>query len=96
MTEAQFQAKLIKRIKARFPGCQVLKNDSSYQQGIPDLTVLFECRWATLEVKKSASAAKQPNQDHFIGELDKMSFAAVICPENEEAVFSALEQALIF
>lgn len=93
MTEAQFQTRLIKRIKVRFPGCKVLKNDPSHQQGMPDLTILFNDRWATLEVKKSASAALQPNQEHFIAELDKMSFAVIVFPENEEEVFSALEQA---
>ena len=47
--ERDFQAKLIMELKVRFQGCMVLKNDSSYIQGIPDLLVLYKDRWATLE-----------------------------------------------
>ena len=35
--ESNFQANLIKELKNIFPGCIVMKNDSSYIQGIPDL-----------------------------------------------------------
>ena len=40
MTEGQYQTKIIKKLKARFPGCDVLKMDSSYRQGFPDLLLL--------------------------------------------------------
>jgi hypothetical protein len=93
VTENQYQAKLIKRLEAMFPGCVILKNDSSYQQGIPDLTLLFRNGWATLEVKRSAKEALQPNQAFFIRTLNEMSFAAVIYPENEEEVLNAIQQA---
>ncbi len=93
MTEAQYQTKLIKKIKERFPGCVAMKNDSGYQQGLPDWTILYKRNWATLEVKASQGAARQPNQEYFVQQLDDMSFAAVICPENEEEVLLALEQA---
>ena len=62
MLESKFQADLIKDIKNMFPGCVVMKNDSSYIQGIPDLLVLYNDRWASLECKKSEGARKQPNQ----------------------------------
>ncbi len=93
MTEAQYQAKLIKKIKAAFPGCVAIKNDSGYQQGIPDWTILYKKNWATLEVKASRGASRQPNQEYFVEQLDDMSFAAVIYPENEKEVLLALEQA---
>lgn len=93
VTENQYQSKLIKKLKHIFPGCVVLKNDSSYQQGILDLTLLHGDRWASLEVKRSADSPVQPNQDYFIRQLDDMSFAARIYPENEEEVLSALQQA---
>ena len=93
MTENQYQAKIIKKLKERFPGCDVLKTDASYQQGIPDLLILWHGYWASLEVKASASAHAQPNQDHYIDKLDEMSFAAYIYPENEEEVLGALQQA---
>ncbi len=93
MTENQYQAKLIKKLKDLFPGCVVLKNDSSYQQGVPDLTVFYNQQWAALEVKRSLSDASQPNQEYFVNKLNGMSFAAFICPENEREVLSALQQA---
>ena len=93
MTESQYQAKLIKRLEARFPGCLILKNDSGLRQGMLDLTILYGQYWASLEVKRSASATAQPNQDYYVKQLDEMSFAAYIYPENEEEVLNALQQA---
>lgn len=52
MLENKFQANLIKELKARFPGCIVMKNDPTYIQGIPDLLVLHKDKWASLECKK--------------------------------------------
>ena len=39
MKENKFQSDLIKEIKKKFDGCIVMKNDSGYIQGIPDITV---------------------------------------------------------
>lgn len=94
MTESQYQAALIKKIKALLPGCVVLKNDSSYQQGILDLTILYFEKWAALEVKATPQSARQPNQEYFVQQLDEMSFAAFIDPENEGEVLDALQEAL--
>lgn len=97
MLESEYQAKLIKKLQDCFRGCIVLKNDTSYRQGIPDLTILFPGGfWAVLEVKKSAREPERPNQNYYVGLLDEMSFAAFIYPENEEGVFSDLQQALEF
>ena len=90
MRESKFQAKLIKDIKERLPDCIVLKNDPTYLQGIPDLTVFNNDRWATLEVKKSANATHQPNQDYYVEMMDRMSFSRFVYPENRDAVFSDL------
>ena len=76
-----------------FPGCLVLKLDSGYRQGIPDIIILCEKYWALLEVKMSIISSSQPNQDYYIEMLDAMSFAAYIYPENEEEVLVALQQA---
>ncbi len=81
MTESQYQSKLIKKLKDMFPGCQMLKNDSGYQQGIPDWTILFGNKWAALEIKNGPKSAKQKNQEYFVQQLDSMSFAAIIYPE---------------
>ena len=91
--ESKFQAHLIQRLYEMFPGCVVLKNDSGYQQGIPDLTILYKRKWAMLEVKASADAAEQPNQRYFVDQLRGLSFAAFIYPENEEDVLYELQQA---
>jgi len=93
MTENQYQSKLIRKLKRMFPDCVILKNDPSYQQGMLDLTILWNDRWASLEVKASESAPEQPNQGYYIELLDGMSFAARIYPENEEEVLNALQQA---
>lgn len=50
--ERDFQAKLIKELKVMFKGCIIVKNDPNYIQGIPDLLILYNDRWAALEVKK--------------------------------------------
>jgi len=94
MKESEFQSRLIKEIKARFPGCYVLKNDANYIQGFPDLLVLHGNKWAALEVKKEAKAHHHPNQDYYIGLLGVMSFASFVYPENKEDVLDAMEQAL--
>ena len=81
MLENKFQSDLIKTLKKIFPNCIVMKNDCNYIQGIPDLTVLYEDKWAALECKKESNAKHRPNQDYYIGVLDKMSFARFIYPE---------------
>jgi hypothetical protein len=93
LTENQYQAKVIKKLEKMFPDCMVLKMDPSYQQGIPDLLLIWKHFWAFLEVKSFRSASSQPNQDYYVQRLNEMSFAAYIFPENEEEVLSALQQA---
>lgn len=90
MRENKFQSKLIKEIKDKFPGCMVLKNDPTYIQGVPDLTVFHESKWAALEIKKDAKAHKQPNQEYYVEKMDNMSFARFVCPENKNEVLSEL------
>ena len=91
--ENRFQVDLIDELNALFPGCIILKNDSSYIQGIPDLLILYRDRWAMLECKRSANESHQPNQDWYISKLDDMSYASFIFPENRERVLSELQQA---
>jgi len=93
MPENAYQAKLIRKLKRMFPGCEILKNDSGYKQGILDLTILYGPYWAMLEVKASASARERPNQGYYVRKLNDMSFAAFIYPENEEEVLLALQEA---
>ena len=90
MLENEFQSNLIKELKLIFPGCIVMKNDSSYIQGIPDLLVLYKNKWASLECKKNASASKRPNQEYYVGLMDEMSFSRFICPENKDEILNEL------
>ena len=93
MKESKFQHGLIKEIKERFPGSLVLKNDSTYIQGIPDLVVLWKDKWASLEVKNNANAAHRPNQDYYVERANKMSFSRFVYPENKQEVLNELQQA---
>jgi hypothetical protein len=93
MLESRYQAKLIKTLTAMFPGCEIIKMDPQRQQGILDLLILFGKKWASLEVKASATADVQPNQPYYVEKLNGMSFAAFIHPENEAEVLNALQQA---
>ena len=90
--EKDFQAKLIKELKKIFKGCLVMKLDSSYIQGIPDLLILYKNKWATLECKKNANSTKRPNQEYYVGLMNKMSFSRFISPENKEEVLNELRK----
>lgn len=91
--ERSFQRQLILELKKLFPGCIVTKLDTSHIQGLPDLLILFGKHWATLEVKRSARARRQPNQEHYVSVMDSMSFSRFIFPENKEEVLHELERA---
>lgn len=93
MRESVYQARLIKKLEQMFPGCVVHKNDPSHIQGIPDLTVYYGSQWAMLEVKAHPDANEQPNQRYYVEQLNEMSFAAFIHPENENEVLSELQHA---
>ena len=93
MLERNYQAGLIRRLKERFEGCMVLKTDPDYIQGFPDLLILHGAKWAALEVKRSAKAARQPNQEFYISKLGSMGCAYFICPENESEVLDEIQRA---
>lgn len=92
MLESYFQSNLISDLKKLFPGCIVLKNDASYIQGIPDLLILYGDRWAALECKQSAKAKHRPNQCYYVDQMNMMSFAQFIYPENKKEVLDDLQQ----
>ena len=95
MREADFQKNLVKELKRMFPGCIVMKTDSSLHQGIPDLLILYKDKWAALEVKrdlKSRKKALQPNQEIRVKKMNQMSYASFIFPENKEEVLHDLAQ----
>lgn len=88
--ESKFQKELMDEIKQQFPGCVVLKNDSSYIQGFPDWTILYKDKWAVLETKREKNAKRQPNQDYYVNKLNGMSYSRFVHPENKEQVLTEL------
>lgn len=92
MKESKFQHDLIQDIKTRFPGAIVMKNDPRYIQGIPDLAVFWNDRWAVLECKRSKDAPRRPNQMYYTDLMNSMSFARIIYPENKEEVLDEMER----
>lgn len=92
--ESVFQSHLIARIREQYPGAVILKNDSSYIQGIPDWLILNQNKWAMFEVKASENSPHRPNQDHYIRVLNQMSYASFVYPQNEEFFLHDLQQTL--
>lgn len=92
--ESKFQRDLIKDIRRQYPGSIILKNDPNYLLGIPDWTILFEDRWAILEMKASEFSNHQPNQDYYVDILNKMSYSSFVYPDNREQVLYELQLAL--
>ena len=90
--ESAFQKDLMDEIKELYPGCVILKNDAGYIQGFPDWTILYKNKWAVLEAKREKGANKQPNQDHYVGVLNGMSFSRFVYPENKEEVLRDLRK----
>ena len=96
--ESKFQYELIRQLELIFPGCIVFKNDPTYIQGFPDLTILWNNKWAVLECKRSEkdllkSLRSNPNQAYYVELLNTMSFSSFIFPENMEDVLYELQQA---
>ena len=94
MKESKFQADLVRELNEMFVDVLVMKLDSSYRQGIPDLLILHPNGWAALEVKKSINEPYQPNQEYYIDMLNHWSFASMICPENKREVLNDLQSTL--
>ena len=90
--ESRFQKEFIDEVKARYPGCIALKNDSSYIQGFPDWTILHEDKWAVLEMKRKRGAKEQPNQEYYVNKLNSMSFSRFVYPENKDEVLNDMDK----
>jgi hypothetical protein len=88
--ESKFQKDLMDEIKATYPGAFVMKNDSGYIQGVPDWTILYKDKWATLECKKEKNAQVQPNQPYYVDLHNSMSFSRFVYPENKDEVLRDL------
>lgn len=94
MLESTFKRKFLIKLETLYPGIIILQNDPEFRPGIPDTILLYGDRWAMLEFKRSSTARRQPNQDYYVNVLDKMSYAAFVCPENERTILNDLQSAL--
>lgn len=91
--EAGFKTKLYAEIREQFPGSQVLINDPTLIQGIPDATVLFpNGKYTLLEGKRSADESKQPNQDYYVNQSPLAPNAMFVYPENKKEVLEELKR----
>ena len=88
--ESDFQKELMDEIRAIYPGCVILKNDSGYIQGFPDWTIFYKDKWVVLEAKAHRKAKHQPNQDYYVEKLNEMSYSSFVYPENKEQVLRDL------
>lgn len=78
MLENKFQANLIKELKKLFPGCIVMKNDASYIQGIPDLLILYNDKWASLECKQQRKNLIQLYEELFNKKISVISRKLIV------------------
>ena len=92
MLERDFQVEFKAQLKSRFPTCLILKQDPNQLQGVPDLLVLYEDKWAAFETKRKRKSKKQLNQEYYVEQLNDMSFAAFVNPDNVDEVLDSLEQ----
>lgn len=91
MLEADFKTRTLQKLKERVPYDLYIyvSNTRSY----PDTVILGRNNtWAALEFKKSANAARQPNQGRHIGLLAEMGYASFVYPENSEEILDELER----
>lgn len=92
--ESKFEHELIEELIKQYPGAVILKNDSSFFQGIPDRLILYYDRWAAFEVKAYERARHRQNQDYYVNLFNEMSYASFVYPENKERFLHELQQAL--
>lgn len=91
--ESEFARNLKKDLSDLFPGCIILKQNANMRQGIPDLLVLYEDKWAALETKRAKDSDLQVNQDWYQEKMSDMSFSAFVNPQNRDEVLNDLQQA---
>ena len=91
--ESKFQKDFKARLKKEFPGCLIIKGNSAERQGLPDLLLLHGKNWASLELKRDEKAEHQPNQDWYVDQLNEMSYAAIVDPNNADEVISEIQSA---
>ena len=92
--ESKFQAELIDELHDLYPEAIITKLDPNYIQGLPDILILNNDKWASLECKRSANSPHRPNQEYYVNLMNQMSYSSFIYPENREEILNELQQAL--
>lgn len=88
-----FKASLVKEISERFPNCVIFNQDpNTTHQGIPDLLILCNDKWAMLETKGAPGSKRQPNQEYWVDFYNELSYASFVYPENVEEVLDELQR----
>lgn len=93
MLESRFKTNLINELEYLFPGCFIIHMDPNEYQGISDLLILYQNKWAMLEGKRYRNSTRRPNQNYYINKFNEMSFARFIDQDNKEEVLYELQQA---
>lgn len=89
--EGDFQSKFKEELRKLFPGCIIKRNSTDDIQGFPDLTVYHNGKFAMLEMKRSRTAVRRPNQDYYIEFFTNFgAYAAFVYPENMGEVIGDL------
>lgn len=91
--ESDFEPEFIRELDEAMPGGLFIKGNSAMRQGFPDRLFLHEGHWAAFEVKRDGKASKRPNQEHYIEELNEMSYASFVTPENYKEVVREVQAA---
>lgn len=92
MLESVFKNKAIAWIRDNFPGAIIMKNDAGLLLGIPDMTILYQDKWALLEFKAAVSSKHQPLQEYYITLANQKSYGAFVYPENWPEIQMQLKQ----
>ncbi len=89
--ESEFQKDFKEDLEKAFPGCLIIKGNSTMRQGVPDLLLLHEDRWAMLELKRRKNSRHETNQDYYVDKLNEMSYSSFVTPENAQEVISEIQ-----
>lgn len=90
--EGRFKEEFSNELSFLFPDIVMLKNDEQMLQGVPDMLLLFEDKWAMLEFKANENSAVQPNQRYYVGLFNTMSYSTFVFPENRDEVLEELSR----
>ena len=84
--ESDFQAKVIKQLKAM--GLAVVKNQAGpgVPTGFPDLSWWYKSKYGFLDVKRSQKASFRPRQKEWLEQLRSWGYARVVFPENYDII----------